>query len=121
MVFQIIRTFILVNIGWYFDMATGLRSALVMMKYSIIGLSTSQLTDGSLFTMGMQLRDYIIVIAGCIVVFIISILKEKHISIRESIAAKPIAVRWLIYYAFIAAILIWGYTGDTQGFIYANF
>lgn len=121
MVFQIIRTFILVNIGWYFDMATGLRSALVMMKYSIAGLSTSQLTDGSLFTMGMQLRDYIIVIAGCIVVFIISILKEKHISIRESIAAKPIAVRWLIYYAFIAAILIWGYTGDTQGFIYANF
>ena len=121
MVFQIIRTFILVNIGWYFDMATGLRSALVMMKYSIVGLSTSQLTDGSLFTMGMQLRDYIIVIAGCIVVFIISILKEKHISIRESIAAKPIAVRWLIYYAFIAAILIWGYTGDTQGFIYANF
>ena len=119
--FQIIRTFILVNIGWYFDMATGLNSALVMIKYSILGLNARQFTDGSLFTLGMSFRDYVIVIIGCIVVFIISLLKEKHINIRESIASKPIVVRWAIYYAFIIVILIWGYTGDTQGFIYANF
>ena len=119
--FQIIRTFILVNIGWYFDMATGLNSALVMIKYSILGLNARQFTDGSIFTLGMSFRDYVIVIIGCIVVFIISLLKEKHINIRESIASKPIVVRWAIYYAFIIVILIWGYTGDTQGFIYANF
>ncbi len=31
-VVQIIRTFILVNIGWYFDMAVSFSAALVMMK-----------------------------------------------------------------------------------------
>ena len=49
------------------------------------------------------------------------LLKEKGIAIRESIAAKPLAVRWIAYYALIAVILIFGYIGATQGFIYANF
>lgn len=48
-------------------------------------------------------------------------LKKKVIAIRESIAAKPLAVRWIAYYALIAVILIFGYIGATQGFIYANF
>ena len=115
---QIIRTFILVNIGWYFDMADS--QALCMIRWSIQGLSFSQL-NSSLLDLGIEARDYIIIIAGCIIVFIISVLKEKGIAIRESIAAKPLAVRWAAYYALIAVILIFGYIGATQGFIYANF
>ena len=117
---QIIRTFILVNIGWYFDMADSVSQALCMIRWSIQGLSFSQL-NSSLLDLGIEARDYIIIIAGCIIVFIISVLKEKGIAIRESIAAKPLAVRWIAYYALIAVILIFGYIGATQGFIYANF
>lgn len=117
---QIIRTFILVNIGWYFDMADSVSQALCMIRWSIQGLSFSQL-NSSLLDLGIEARDYIIIIAGCIIVFIISVLKEKGIAIRESIAAKPLAVRWAAYYALIAVILIFGYIGATQGFIYANF
>ena len=119
-VFCIIRTFILVNIGWYFDMADSVSQALCMIRWSIQGLSFSQL-NSSLLDLGIEARDYIIIIAGCIIVFIISVLKEKGIAIRESIAAKPLAVRWIAYYALIAVILIFGYIGATQGFIYANF
>ena len=117
---QIIRTFILVNIGWYFDMADSVSQALCMIRWSIQGLSFPQL-NSSLLDLGIEARDYIIIIAGCIIVFIISVLKEKGIAIRESIAAKPLAVRWAAYYALIAVILIFGYIGATQGFIYANF
>lgn len=91
-----------------------------MIRWSIQGLSFSQL-NSSLLDLGIEARDYIIIIAGCIIVFIISVLKEKGIAIRESIAAKPLAVRWAAYYALIAVILIFGYIGATQGFIYANF
>jgi alginate O-acetyltransferase complex protein AlgI len=101
-------------------MADSVSQALCMIRWSIQGFSLSQF-NSSLLDLGIEARDYIIIIAGCIIVFIISVLKEKGIAIRESIAAKPLAVRWAAYYALIAVILIFGYIGATQGFIYANF
>ena len=53
---------------------------------------------------------------------IISILKERGVQIRAAVAAKPIAVRWLIYYGLIVAIFVLGYASDAgSGFLYANF
>ena len=40
---------------------------------------------------------------------------------REAIAAKPLIVRWAVWYAFIVIIFIFAYTGDGSAFIYANF
>lgn len=120
-IWQIIRTFILVNIGWYFDMANSMRQALSMMKWSVLGMRFSQLRISEILRLGIDTRDYVIIIAGCIIVFIVSVLKERGVAIRESIAAKPVVIRWFAYYALIAVILIFGYIGATQGFIYANF
>lgn len=120
-VFQIIRTFILVNIGWYFDMAVSFRAALSMMKHTFTDLHLSQLTDGSMYALGMSKRDFIYVLFGCLIVLVVSILKEKNISIRESLANRNIVVRWAVYYGLILLILLLGYTGAAQGFIYANF
>jgi NADH:ubiquinone oxidoreductase subunit 6 (subunit J) len=69
----------------------------------------------------MKAYDYAVVAVGCVIVFIVSLLKEKGVNIRESIAAKPLPVRWLIYYACFTLILVVGYSGNTSGFIYANF
>ena len=120
-VVQIIRTFILTNIGWYFDMGLSFTVALIMMKYSIVSFSFSQFTDGSMMLLGLEMRDYIVIAVGCIVVFIISLIKEKGINIRESLAAKSLPVRWFVYYALIVIIFIFGYTNGVQSFIYANF
>lgn len=120
-VWQIIRTFILVNIGWYFDMAGSFKDALIMMKYTVVGFSPSLLFDGSLLRLGIGVRDYWIILIGCIVIFVISLLKEKGVSIRESIANKNIVIRWGIWYVFILLIIIFGYTEGVQAFLYANF
>ena len=58
---MILRTFILVNIGWYFDMGTSLRAALTMIKQSVVSFSFSQFTDGSLLNLGLEARDYVII------------------------------------------------------------
>lgn len=42
MVVQILRTFILVNISWYFDIAPSLGAALTMMKNTVSGFSFSR-------------------------------------------------------------------------------
>ena len=70
---------------------------------------------------GLSVRDLIIVGVGCLIIFIVSLLKEKGMNIRETIAQKNIAVRWIIYIAFIMFILIYGSTATTSDFIYANF
>ena len=62
-VVQIIRTFILVNIGWYFDMAVSFSAALVMMKETFTKMSMSQFTGTAFLELGMGRRDFLIVLA----------------------------------------------------------
>ena len=57
-VVQIIRTFILVNIGWYFDMAVSFSAALVMMKETFTKMSMSQFTGTAFLELGMGRRDF---------------------------------------------------------------
>lgn len=120
---QVLRTFILVNIGWVFDCsAAGMGSAIRMIKRMFTELRFDQLNAQMFKCIGLTSVDYIILLAGCIVVLIISILKERGVQIRAAVAAKPIAVRWLIYYGIIVAIFVLGYASDAgSGFLYANF
>ena len=119
--FQIIRTFMLINIGWYFDMADSVTTAINMMKDTLYQINFDQLFDYTIFGMGMVLKDFIIVFAGCFVWFIISLLQENGVKIRESIASKPLPVRWALYLALVFAVPLIGFIGETQGFIYAQF
>jgi alginate O-acetyltransferase complex protein AlgI len=43
------------------------------------------------------------------------------VNVREALALKPLPVRWTVYYAFFAAIIILSYVTDNSGFMYAAF
>ena len=121
-VVQILRTFLLVNISWYFDMAVSLSAAFAMMKSTVTGLSLATLTDGSLMMLGLDKLDYMILAMGCLVVFLISFLKERGIQIRESLGRKPLVIRWAVYGMLVFGIPMFGYVMTTTGgFIYAQF
>ena len=121
-VVQIIRTFLLVNISWYFDMAVSLSAAFAMMKSTVTGFSLATLTDGSLMMLGLDKLDYMILAMGCLVVFLISFLKERGIQIRESLGRKPLVIRWAVYGMLVFGIPMFGYVMTTTGgFIYAQF
>lgn len=121
-VVQIVRTFVLVNISWYFDMAVSLSAAWMMMKTTVTGFTMSTLTDGSLMTLGLDQLDYTILAAGCVVVFLISLLQERGVRIRESLGEKPLVLRWAVYGMLVFAIPMFGYVMiTTGGFIYAQF
>ena len=121
-VVQILRTFLLVNISWYFDMAVSLSAAFAMMKSTVTGFSLATLTDGSLMMLGLDKLDYMILAMGCLVVFLISFLKERGIQIRESLGRKPLVIRWAVYGMLVFGIPMFGYVMTTTGgFIYAQF
>ncbi len=121
---QIIRTVILVNIGELFFRAQGLRAGLFMFKNMITNFSLASIIDGSIFKLGIDKHDILIVFIACLIVLIVSILKEKGVSIRETIAKQNIVIRWAIYYAMIMFIIIFGAYGSQYvpiDPIYANF
>lgn len=121
-VVQILRTFVLINISWYFDMAVSLSAAFTMMKTTVTGFSLSAFQDGSLLTLGLDWLDYLILLVGCLVVFFISFLQERGVKIRESLAEKPLLFRWAVYGMLLFGIPMFGYVMTTTGgFIYAQF
>ena len=121
---QILRTTILVFIGELFFRANGLGSGIEMFNKMITGFSFNQIVNGDLFKMGIDLQDIILMLCVVIVVFIIGILKEKGVNIRESISNKNIVIRWALYYALILSIIIFGCYGfgvTPLDPMYANF
>lgn len=116
---QIARTFILVNISWYFDDAATLTDALALMRNTLkhATFSISAVTE-----MFGGMTDIIILLVGCVVWLIVSILKEKGIAVRQALDAKPLAVRWLVYIALVMSVAMFGYISNTSGgFMYAQF
>ena len=70
---------------------------------------------------GSQL-DLIILLVGCFVWLIISILKEKGIVIREALDRKPLIIRWAVYIALVMSGGKLGYIFyKSGGFIDAQF
>lgn len=119
--FQIFRTFVLINIGWFFDMGVSFTAAIQMMKDTVYQINFAQLTDGTILGMGMGAKDFAIIGIGCLVWLVISILKERGVSVREAVARCPLPVRWALYLALIFSTPLLGYIGPTSGFIYAQF
>ena len=114
-VMQMARTTVLVCLGELFFRAHGLRAGLVMFKKIFTEFSLATLMDGSLFTLGMDIFDYYIIIVSVIVIFVISLLQEKGINLRQSLQKKNLAVQFTAVYALIMFIVIFGAYG--QGYI----
>lgn len=121
-VLQILRTFLLVNISWYFDMAESLGAALTMMKNTVQGFTLTALADGSLLNLGLDKKDYLALAFACGVLFVVSLFQENQVQMRETLAGKPLAIRWGAYLLLLFAIPLLGQINLTGGgFIYAQF
>jgi len=119
---RILRTFLLVNISWYFDIAVSLGASFAMMRATFQGFTFRTLTDGSLLNLGLAARDFVILAFGCAVLFAVSVIREKGVDIREALDRKPAAVRWCAYLALILSLPVFGYIMvGGGGFIYAQF
>lgn len=110
-IIQIVRTTILVFFGELFFRANGLKAGLEMFKSIIISFSFKSFSDGTLLGLGLDTKDFILIIVVVILLYIIGLLKEKGINIREKVASKKLIVRWAIYYCLILSIIIFGSYG----------
>lgn len=122
--FQIIRTGILVVIGEMFFRASTLQAGFAMFRQMFTNFRFTTLNSELLKQMGVDWKDLGIVLVTLLIVFMISIWNEKGVAIRETLAKKSVVIRWVVLYALILFIVIFGAYGT--GYIpvdpiYANF
>lgn len=121
--FQIVRTFCIFTIGRLITVPGTLRNTAVTVAQMFKRFNPWIFWDGTLYQMGIDYKDFCIVIIGLFFVYKISKLQENG-SVREMIAKRNIVLRWVIYYGAIFAIIILGIYGagyNASDFIYANF
>lgn len=122
--FQIVRTAILVVIGELFFRGHGLHSGLIMFKLLVTRFSISAFSLETIETLDIDRQDVGIVLVSLLIVLIISILKERGVKIRETLARQHVVIRWTLVYGLILYTIIFGAYG--LGYIpvlpiYANF
>lgn len=123
-VFQIIRTFLVVNIGWYFDRITDVAVAFYSMKKSVLNFNMAVFAEEyAIIFEGVKSYGVFLAAAACVIVFVVSVLGENKIDVRELLYKTPLLVRWGIY-TFVILLILFSSTrvGDAAGgFMYANF
>jgi D-alanyl-lipoteichoic acid acyltransferase DltB (MBOAT superfamily) len=121
--FRILRTFFIVNLGWYFDRANSLDASLYMLHNTIVNFNINQLMDGTIFKLGLKDFDFQVLFVATIVLLTISIMQEAGIKIRSFLSEQNLVFRWIVLYVLIFTIIYFdaSSTNLLGGFMYAQF
>jgi len=117
-VFRHIRTLLIVFIGETLFGANTLSDGLHIL------LSVFTPYNGSIFSLGLDYKEFIVAVFGLALMLAVSVSEEKKISVRERIAAKALPVRWIAYLSAAGAVIIFGAYGGMYSvlpFIYGGF
>jgi len=123
-ILQAVITFFLVDFTWMFFRAPGTTDALYMLKSIFTVKNIGVLFDGSLYQLGLDQRNFWLMIICIILLLIVDICHNKGYHIREWIAKQNLWFRWLLYIVLLETILvfgIWGVGYDKSAFIYFQF
>ena len=122
-IFQIVRTYIIVNLRWFFDRSDNIGQGVYMIRQAFTHFNPAQIltipagNGGTAFTPWALL----IIAVGCIIMVTVGCLQEKGVEIRKSLNALPWPVTLAIFLLLLIAIGMFGSTASPRGFIYAQF
>jgi D-alanyl-lipoteichoic acid acyltransferase DltB (MBOAT superfamily) len=118
---QILTTFFLVTFAWIFFRASNLPDAFLVIRNSFQGWTVPELTVSAkvLSGFGLTFNELLIAVLSVSLLMIADRLFEK-IPVDLYILHRPVLVRWLIYYAILVVIILYG-VFEKRPFIYQQF
>lgn len=126
--FRILRTFTLVNIGWYFDRIANVKQSFTYLArtFTAFGSPRMFLSKHYLKSVFGNLSDApsqaVLIFWGCLITFTISILREGGCDVYAAIQCKGVVFRWASYYVLmILIILSFSFSPGNPVFMYAQF
>ena len=121
--FQIVRTILLMSCLRTFDCYRDVPLTFKMFGTLLTVHNWNILWDGSLMALGLSGIDYGILVAGTLVLIVVSLLQRSG-SVREKIGRQPYIVRFALWYGLFLTVLLMGAYGigyDASQFIYNQF
>ncbi len=123
LLWQRLCTFCLITISWVIFRSANLRAGLSMLKRIVTDITPWVLFDGTLYKFGIDEKSFLALIVCILLVLVIELQQEKG-SIRERLEKQHMIVRWGIYFAGIALVIIFGVYGpgyNAVQFLYGQF
>ncbi len=121
--FQVLRTFAMMCCIRLFDNYGSVRTSLRQFGSLFTSWNVHEVTKEALLELGLGMKDYVVVLAGVILMFAVSMWGRKG-SVREKISRRPYVLRFGIFVLLFFAVLLLGNYGvgfDAQQFIYNQF
>ncbi len=122
--FRIIRTFILAGIiPRLLVRSANVPQAMLAVRRIFTSFRLGELRS-VVAASGVSKVNWGVAVVSLFMLFVISLLKERGVSIRASIAKLPLPVRWALYLSLLYFVIIFGIYGpgyDAKSFIYADF
>ena len=106
-----------------FFRATSISDAIAFIKGMFVWNPWVLLDNKSIYTAGLGMLDFRVLIIAIIVLFVVDYFSKKF-DVRKRIFRQNIVFRWIIIYALIFSIIIFGCYGvgfDPADFIYRGF
>lgn len=121
--FQAVRTVSLFAVGRLITVPGTLAATAEAIRQIFSSCNLWIFWDQSLYAHGLDRRNFFVAVLSILLLLYVDKMQEKG-SVREWVAQRHIVLRWMIYYAGIFAVLIFGMYGpgyDPSAFVYANF
>ena len=122
-VFRIVRTFVVVNIGWYFDRIMDFGDCLQGFYNTVFNFSPELFWPVFQTFHITNVRFCLIIAAvGCLVVLVVSVLRERGVDVSGELLKQNVIVRFAVY-TFVALMVLvsFMFAPSSGGFMYANF
>ncbi|MDR1558467.1 MAG: MBOAT family protein [Clostridiales bacterium] len=119
---QILMTYTFTCFAWIFFRANNLRDAIYIFR-NIFNFNDMAPADTSLFTPGLDPKEFTLALASAAVLLLIDILSRKR-DLFCCLVKRKLPIRWAVYIAAILCIIIFGSYGigyDAADFIYFQF
>jgi D-alanyl-lipoteichoic acid acyltransferase DltB (MBOAT superfamily) len=122
--FSILLTFASINVTWVFFRAADLSTALAIFRQAFATFNPWVLIDGSLYSLGIGLTEFWVLMAAIGLLLGVDILHERGFSFRDRLLHQQLWFRWAVYLGMLFAVLLLGIYGPSMSaasFIYTQF
>ena len=121
---QILSTFVLIDFTWIFFRAESARQAFSIIQSILTVHNEWIFFDGSLYMLGLNPKQFWLMILSIGILFAGDLLKECGIRVPKLLTSQDLWCRWFVYICsavFILVFGIWGAGYDAQAFVYFQF
>ena len=121
---RVVCTFVLIDLSWIFFRAANLREAVFVLKSIIHAGNHWILFDGALFELGLDEKEFMVMLVGIMILGLVDIAKHFGVCVRKEVLKQDYPVRLLVFIVSVISILtfgIWGPGYNASNFIYFQF